>query len=209
MRWPTSRQPAAGLPQSRQARRRPQPGSFASTPCRTACRARMQDDYPANGGVRLRRVCDDAEAAARSGRLFLCRRCRSQVIVCSCCDRGQVYCGAECSRQVRRQAQRAAAERYAESPRGRRCHADRSRRYRARREIVTHQGSPKPPAGGVVTAGAMAISRDDAAPTGRARTHCRWCGRPCLPQLRQGFLRRRDRRRSRVGHARTEHEPPW
>ena len=125
----------------RQARRRPQPGSFVSTPCRTACRARMQDDYPANGGVRLRRVCDDADAAARSGRLFLCRRCRSQAIVCSCCDRGQAYCGVECARQVRRQAQRAAAERYAESLRGRRCHADRSRRYRARQEIVTHQGS--------------------------------------------------------------------
>ena len=154
-------------------------------------------------------VCDDADAAARSGRLFLCRRCRSQAIVCSCCDRGQAYCGVECARQVRRQAQRAAAERYAESLRGRRCHADRSRRYRARQEIVTHQGSPPPPAGGEVAVGAMAISRDDAAPTGRAMTHCHWCGRPCLPQLRQGFLRRRDRRRSRVGHARMEHEPPW
>jgi len=172
----------------------------------------MQDDDTASGDVRLRRACEAAEAAPRSGRLFLCGRCRIQVIVCRCCDRGQVYCGGDCSRQARRQAQRAAARRYAASAHGKHSHADRARRYRARQEIVTHQGSPWPPAGGVVAVGAMAISRDTehpAAPTGRATTHCHWCGRPCLPQLRQGFLRRRDRRRSRVGNAPTEHEPKW
>ena len=42
---------------------------LASTPCPTPCRARMQDKYPADEGVRLRRGCD---AEAVSGRLFLC-----------------------------------------------------------------------------------------------------------------------------------------
>jgi hypothetical protein len=172
----------------------------------------MQDDYPANGGVRLRRACEDTQTEPRSGRLFLCGRCRSQVIVCSCCDRGQIYCGGECARQARRQAQRAAAKRYAASANGRHSHADRARRYRTRQEIVTHQGSLRPLAGGVVAVGAMAISRDTAdlaALPRQAATHCHWCGRPCLAKLRQGFLRRRDRRRSRFGYAPTEHDPPW
>ena len=70
------------------------------------------------------------------------------------------YCGGECARQGRRQAQRAAAKRYAASANGKHSHADRAHRYRARQGIVTYQGSPMPPVGGVVTVGAMAISRD-------------------------------------------------
>ena len=34
---------------------------------------------------------------ARSARLFLCARCRDQVLLCSHCDRGQVYCSRACS----------------------------------------------------------------------------------------------------------------
>jgi len=35
-------------------------------------------------------------------RLFLCAGCRMQVCVCSDCDRGQQYCGDECSQSARR-----------------------------------------------------------------------------------------------------------
>ena len=173
----------------------------------------MQDQYPANIGVRLRRVCDDGQSERRSGRLFLCARCREQAIVCRCCDRGQIYCSAECAQQARQEAQHAAARRYAGSSRGKRRGADRSRRYRGRqREIVTHQGSPASPTGDLLAADAMAMPRDDAFPAeppGRSMTHCHWCGHPCLPLLRQGFLRRRDRRRGRVGPTRTERNGPW
>jgi hypothetical protein len=171
----------------------------------------MPGHYPANGGVRLCRVCDDGQDESVSARLFLCGRCRRQVIICRCCDRGQVYCAGGCSRQARRQSLRDAGRRYERTRSGRQKHADRSRRYRARREIVTHQGSPPPPADGVVPIGAMAIPRDDAlpiAPFRRPTTHCHWCGRPCLPELRQGFLRRCDRHR-RPGNIRTEHNAPW
>ena len=135
----------------------------------------MQGNYPANGGVRLRRVCDDGQSEPRSGRLFLCARCRGQAIVCRCCDRGQIYCGAECARQARQEAQHAAAKRYAASPRGKRRQAGRSRRYRRRqREIITHQGSPPSPAGDLLPADAMVTPRDDASrpsrPGGRWRT---------------------------------------
>jgi hypothetical protein len=42
-------------------------------------------------------------------RRFLCARCRSPVLICSHCDRGQRYCSAACSLQARSCAQRAAA----------------------------------------------------------------------------------------------------
>ncbi len=70
------------------------------------------------------------------------------------------------------------------------------------REIVTHHGSPAPPTGDLVAAGATAVPRDDASPAeppGRAMTQCHWCGRCCLLPLRRGFLRRCDHRRRLVG----------
>jgi hypothetical protein len=173
----------------------------------------MQGEYPAAEGGRLRRICDDGPGGPVSARLFLCGRCRCQVIICRRCDRGQVYCAEGCARQVRRQNQREAGQRYQQSLPGRRNHAVRSRRWRGRRrESVTHQGSPPPPPGDLLPADATAIPRDGPAPTElprRTMTHCHWCGRRCLPQLRQDFLRRRDRRRRRLGNIRTEHNAPW
>jgi hypothetical protein len=90
----------------------------------------------------------------RPARLYLCARCRVQVILCSRCDRGNRYCGRACWRQARTEARRQAAQRYQKSRRGRICHAQRSRRWRQRRatrdaacgtgvdaQNVTHQGS--------------------------------------------------------------------
>jgi hypothetical protein len=181
----------------------------------------MQDEYPAEGGVRLRRACDDGQTALGSGRLFVCVRCGCEVVVCSCCDRGQIYCGVDCARQARRQTLRGAGRRWQQTRRGRRMHAARMARYRAKlaqgsagvavgqpdetgpREIVTHHGSPAPPTGDLVAGGATAMPRDDASLAelpGRAMTQCHWCGRCCLLPLRRGFLRRCDHRRGRVGH---------
>jgi hypothetical protein len=94
----------------------------------------------------------------RPARLYLCARCRAQVILCSRCDRGNRYCGRQCRHQAREQARREAAQRYQRSWRGRIAHAQRSRRWRQRRaqreaardaggsarvdtQNVTHQGS--------------------------------------------------------------------
>ena len=96
-----------------------------------------------------------------------CARVPQQVIVCRCCDRGQIYCAAECARQARQESQRAAAQRYQASLSWPARAAERSRRYRARQKIVTHQGSPAPPADDLLPAGAMATRRDDGFP-GRA-----------------------------------------
>jgi hypothetical protein len=78
-------------------------------------------------------------------RFFLCAGCRAQVLICSDCDRGQIYCNEGCACEIRRRNQREAGRRYQRSSKGRATHAERSRRYRARRRNVTHQGPPQPP----------------------------------------------------------------
>ena len=152
----------------------------------------------------------------RPVRLFLCARCRNQVLLCSHCDRGQRYCGSACSRQARGAAQRGAAQRYQRSRRGRMAHAARTRRWRGRRlayrgsaNSVTHQGSQA----GVVAAPLAAWTHDTAsssldataaaaplqdATEPSAAPCCARCSAPLGAWVRQGFLRRG---RPRMGSA--------
>ncbi len=88
-----------------------------------------------------------------TARRFLCACCRTPVLVCSACDRGQIYCASGCSALARRQSQRAAAQRYQRTRCARILHAARTRRWRERQaaltspsavspaQSVTHQGS--------------------------------------------------------------------
>jgi hypothetical protein len=90
----------------------------------------------------------------RSARLFLCARCRDQVLLCSHCDRGQQYCSRACASVSRRERRRETAERYQRSRGGQLKHAARSAKWRQRRrslrqaragmdiDKVTHQGCP-------------------------------------------------------------------
>ena len=157
--------------------------------CRSSCRARHQ------------RPCRCHEDDPIPARLFVCVRCRAQVAICSRCDRGHIYCAADCARRARDDAQRAAARRYQVSLRGRLLHAARARRYRARQKNVTHHGSPPVAVNdllrsGSVTATSDAVSGDDEP---RQRVwRCHWCGCRCPPLIRQGFLRRHGLRRGRV-----------
>jgi hypothetical protein len=66
----------------------------------------------------------------RPARLYLCVRCRVQVVLCSHCDRGNRYCGRTCRRQARAETQRQAARRYQGSRRGRMAQALRTRHWR-------------------------------------------------------------------------------
>jgi hypothetical protein len=75
-----------------------------------------------------------------TGRLYVCARCRVQVIVCCRCDRGQIYCDGDCSLAAR-QSSVQEASRYQRSRNARLAHAERMRRYRTRLNSVTHQGS--------------------------------------------------------------------
>ena len=139
---------------------------------------------------------------AATARLFLCVRCQTQALVCSHCDRGQIYCAQGCAQTARRDAQRAAGRRYQASRRGRVNHAERAGRYRARQNNVTHQGSPPHPADDLVMASAVVIASNppSASPGEVARPSpghrsgswsCHWCECRCPPFVRREFLRRR------------------
>jgi hypothetical protein len=167
----------------------------------------MQGQYRANRGDRPRRRIhrsDPGEAA--SARLFICAECRTQALICSCCDRGQIYCAGDCRRIARRRRQRAAGARYQASLHGRHAHAERASRYRARREKVTHQGSPRSHSGDCLPSGSRTVASGARTWSKRSRrraSHCHWCGRRCPDLVRQGFLRRRGRLRDQPRHDRT------
>jgi hypothetical protein len=156
----------------------------------------------------------------RSARLFLCARCRDQVLLCSQCDRGQQYCSRACAGASRRERRREAAERYQSSRRGRLRHAARTACWRRRRRTlrqrgamcgtnkVTHQGCPQggaqasllacdtPSTGeSIVIIGSVldsAPAAADALPF--AALVCRRCAQRLLPHVRLGWLRPRSER---------------
>lgn len=81
----------------------------------------------------------------KTARLFNCVRCHRQVVICSDCDRGNIYCGSECSQAARLLSVRAAGCRYQNSRKGRLNHAKRQACYRIHKaeetKIVTHHSS--------------------------------------------------------------------
>lgn len=121
------------------------------------------------------------------GRRFLCARCRTAVIICSQCDRGHRYCTITCADQARRTALRAAGCRYQASRRGRHAHAERQRRYRAKSQKVTHQGSPSLPP-------PVPLRSEPIAPVIPVPWHCVRCHRHLPDWVRLDFLRCRIRR---------------
>ena len=148
-------------------------------------------------------------------RLFLCARCRRQVLICSRCDRGQRYCGARCSGPARRESLRAAGRRYQHSRRGRHCHAERQRRYRrrwredARVHKVTHHGSACAPCGAELAPHQVAMHEANPpmpskpatmrvrAASGTSTMHCHFCARPVSEFVRRQWRRPPVRRRTR------------
>jgi len=155
--------------------------------------ARLCSQYPrclsGSSSPPRRNAVDDA-------RLFLCARCQRQVRICALCDRGNRYCGRGCAGAARSESLRAAARRYQHSRRGRHCHAQRQRRYRARRWVgtknVTHQGSAP-------SLGRAPLSREHPARDENpmsyllplaAAPHCHFCGRALSAFVRLGWRRR-------------------
>ena len=159
-----------------------------------------------------------------SGRHYLCARCRTAVIVCSHCDRGQRYCAGGCAQMARAYSLKAAGQRYQTSLRGRRTHAARQRVYRAKQIKVTHQGSPPQPPSDLLpsigettsqstkpaswqVAGYPTLCVEIAPPL---PWHCHFCGRLQAQFVRHGYLRRRIRRPLRLPDRREaphEHDP--
>lgn len=124
-----------------------------------------------------------------SARLFLCARCRQQVLVCSQCDRGQRYCSAACSQATRRERQRQARRRYAQSRAGRFNNAERQSRFRQRKrerqalrsKRVTDQGSAD-------TSDDQILVPERVEKSSNASGGCRFCGQICSALVRHSFL---------------------
>ena len=130
-------------------------------------------------------------------RLFSCALCHTQVVICSHCDRGNVYCGTRCSKAARFQSCRSAEKRYQLTPGGRMKHALRQRRYRERlKKIVTDHGSHSPAQNALLQsvknkANKVVISQGDLA------KRCCFCRKTVSSWLRNGFLRHHTARSAR------------
>ena len=147
--------------------------------CWRARQAGDADSGPQEGMLQHNQANSSHCAEETRCRLFLCARCYRQTLVCSHCDRDQIYCGRECALEARRRNQRAARARYQANIRGRETHAERSRRYRARQRRVTDHGSISH---GLADQPAAAAPRAAAgAPiaviTSSLRTSCLRCGK--------------------------------
>lgn len=132
-----------------------------------------------------------------SARLYRCACCHQLVVLCSRCDRNNIYCFDGCSEKQRTRSLRAANKTYRGTFKGKSNAADRQARFRARareraaespdpENKVTHQGSeadtPPAPMDSDLREGGMAMDR------------CHCCGQPVYVFLRSGFLRHSKRR---------------
>jgi hypothetical protein len=147
-----------------------------------------------------------------SCRLFLCARCRKQVLICRRCDRGQIYCPDGCAIIARRKSVREAGRRYQQSRQGRFKQAERIRRFRLRKQNVTHQGSESVAENDLLPANSAKVDKrvvlpDQTYPLNTLR--CHFCGASCSDFVRYSFLHRRrvpnfvqlDRRGTQRGHS--------
>jgi hypothetical protein len=135
-----------------------------------------------------------------SARLFSCLRCHAQCVLCRRCDRGNVYCGSECSTAARTEKQREANRRHARSRSARRHAAARqaARRIRIASQDdanVTDQGSAATP-GKRGCERATTVSKSTVRPsvmTIDGVLRCQRCICVCDPFLRTGFLEPHER----------------
>lgn len=130
-------------------------------------------------------------------RLFNCARCACQVVICSHCDRGQIYCAGACAQQARLGSLQQAGQRYQASRQGQLNHAARQAHYRERQQQkVTHQGSaPRSRHDSLVQQlkwlfqeVASSTIRPD--PTNEGELRCHFCHQSCSSFVRWVFLSR-------------------
>jgi len=121
-----------------------------------------------------------------SARLYNCVGCNALIIICSHCDRNNIYCGSTCSRAARIRSCSLASQRYQKTLRGRHKHAERQHRYRERQKNkVTHHTSPVLPPRVVL----LAKPNERILESNKDYRHCHFCKKPVSLFLRRGYLR--------------------
>ena len=117
-----------------------------------------------------------------TARLYHCVRCHGQVVICSLCDRGNIYCDSKCSAVARKASLRSANQRYQKTHKGKRMNAGRQRRHREKKKEktkkVTDQGSPE-------NTDESSSSTQDA----KCQFRCHFCKKGVSVFLRSDFLR--------------------
>lgn len=130
----------------------------------------------------------------RSARLYNCARCHHQVVICSHCDRGNIYCSGHCATQSRLEKQQEAKGRYQSTAKGRHCHATRQQHYRQRKkQKVTYQGSVDLASYDLLLAEPEAENpvKKVIPPSvliDKSAHYCHFCGCRCMQQIRWVFL---------------------
>ena len=121
----------------------------------------------------------------KSGRYYNCARCKTQVIICRKCDRGNIYCGPICAKRSRTKNHQLANQKYQATAYGRRSHAYRQSRYRERqKQKVTDQGSIVLPTRDVLPS----APNEPKMQQKEGDFCCNFCGATII-HLRYGFLR--------------------
>ena len=128
----------------------------------------------------------------QDARLYHCARCHCQVIICSHCDRGNIYC-CSCAPLAHQESLRAAGRRYQNTHRGKLKHAQRQRLYQQRQTEkkikMTHMGYfPK--------LNEFSLKKRNKpekrlVATNPDETVCHFCAKRCRELLRSEFLRDR------------------
>lgn len=124
-----------------------------------------------------------------SPRLFHCLKCSTQVLICSHCDRGQIYCSKKCSSDARRTSCREAEKRYQLTLCGKIKHALRQKRYRMRqKEKVTDHGSIATAQDALLESVKNETTASDKSKD-YSKKQCSFCKKVVSMWIRSGFLR--------------------
>jgi hypothetical protein len=126
-----------------------------------------------------------------TARHFNCAYCQQLVQICSCCDRGNIYCSEICARKARKNSRRQANQRYQNTRRGKLLHAARQRNYtqqkRTQLKKMTGHGSK-------LVAAMVSLPKRTAQLVPLVKidqgslVSCHFCGRLCDKFVRRDFL---------------------
>lgn len=141
----------------------------------------------------------------KESRLFNCTRCNITVMICSNCDRGNMYCGQQCSLLARKQSMLIAGKQYQNSYKGRVAHALRQKRYRDwLKQKVTHHGSQEQHLNVLLSSNDIKdklqqkCNKNDL----NAGGQCHFCGEICYNLSRRAFL-------TMTSNAKTANSTSW